>query len=376
VRASLADPDRRRLLIAGALGFLAMGALQAVYGPAFPTLARRFDVGLDAVAQTVALHFAGSFLTIATAGPLLARLGYRLPLTLGALGMAAGAGLVAAAPSLAWLLAGAALGGLGYGLLVVALNLRVARAFAPNAAPALNGLNAVFGVGAVAGPGAVALAGGGLGAPMAAMALGALALAWLLARLPEPGAPAAGPRARLPWAAAGGFVAMYFLYVAAEVGVGSWETVHLAPTVGERAAAVHASLYWGALTVGRLLAAPLSARLRPAGLVLGASALALAALSAAHVPAWAPFAYPVVGLAFAPIFPTGLAWLQRVVPRRSEAVASAVLAAATLGPVATAGPIGAAVEAAGSARVPTLLAALTAGLLLVVAGLWAGTRRA
>lgn len=376
MRASLADPDRRRLLIAAALGFLVLGALQAVYGPAFPTLVRRFDVGLDAVAQTVGLHFAGSLLTVAVAGPLLARFGYRPPLTLGALGMAVGASLVAVAPSLPWLLAGAAFGGLGYGLLVVALNLRVARAFTSNAAPALNGLNAVFGVGAVAGPGVVALAGGGLRLPMLLLVAGALVLGWLLVRLPEPPAPPAGRRGRVPWAAASGFVAMNFLYVAAEVGVGSWETVHLAPSVGERAAALHASAYWAALTLGRLLAAPLSARVRPPDLVLGASALALAALAAAHVPAWAPFAYPVVGFAFAPIFPTGLAWLQRVAPHRSEPVASAVLAAAMLGPVATAGPIGAAVEAAGSRLVPTLLAALAAALLAVVTALWVGTRRA
>src|SRR6056297_3235090 len=158
VRASLADPDRRRLLLAGALGFLALGALQAMYGPAFPALVRRFDVGLDVVAQTVALHFAGSFVTIAAAGPLLARLGYRLPLTVGAAVMAGGALLVATAPGLPWLLTGAALGGLGFGMLDVALNLRVARAFAPNAAPALNVLNAMFGVGAVLGPAAVAWA--------------------------------------------------------------------------------------------------------------------------------------------------------------------------------------------------------------------------
>ncbi|NBC96369.1 MAG: MFS transporter, partial [Deinococcus-Thermus bacterium] len=109
---------------------------------------------------------------------------------------------------------------------------------------------------------------------------------------------------------------------------------------------------------------------------LGATALALAALAAAHVPAWAPFAYPVAGLAFAPIFPTGLAWLQRVAHDRSEPVASAVLAAATLGPVVTAGPIGLAVEAFGTALVPTLLVALTAALLATVVALWAGTRRA
>jgi fucose permease len=152
--------------------------------------------------------------------------------------------------------------------------------------------------------------------------------------------------------------------------------VHLAPLLGERTAAVNASLYWGAMTVGRLLAAPLSARVRPATLVLGASILALAALGAAHLPALAPYAYPLVGLAFAPIFPTGLAWLQRVFPRRAELVASAVLAAATLGPVATSGAIGWIVERAGPASVPSQLALLTGAMTIVVLALWRSTRRA
>ena len=196
----------------------------------------------------------------------------------------------------------------------------------------------------------------------------------LVLRVREPPRPGEGS-GTVPWVAAAGFLAMFFLYVAGEVGVGSWETVHLAPFLGERAAAVNASLYWAALTVGRLLATPLSARVKPSTFVLGASVLAVAALGAAHLPALAPFAYPLVGLAFAPIFPTGLAWLQRVFPRRAEVIASAVLAAATLGPVATSGPIGWIVERAGPSVVPTLLAALAGAMLLVVALLWRGTRR-
>lgn len=376
MRAVFSGPDRRRLLTAGFLGFFVLGALQAMYGPAFPSLARRFDLGLDVVGQTVALHFAGSFVTIALAGPLLARLGYRLPLTLGAAVMAAGAAAVAWAPAWPWVLAGATLAGLGFGLLDVALNLLVARSFAPNAAPALNLLNAMFGVGAVAGPAAVAAAGGTLAVPMAVLAVVIVALGALTVRLPEPGGSPPQSHGGVPWLAAGGFVAMYFLYVAGEVGVGSWETVHLAPALGERAAALHASLYWAALTAGRLLASPISARLRPATLVLGATGLAFAALLVAHRTAWAPFAYPLVGLAFAPIFPTGLAWLQRVFPRRSETVASAVLAAATLGPVATSGAIGAMVETFGPGRVPTVLAGIVAMLLVVVAALWRATRSA
>lgn len=374
MRDAFRRPDLRRLFAAGVLGFFVLGALQALYGPAFPSLVRRYAIGLDAAGWTVSAHFAGSFVTIALAGPLLARAGYRWPLTAGAATVAAGALSVALAPSWTWVLIGASLAGLGFGLVDVGLNLLVARSFPGRAAPVLNLLHAFFGLGAVAGPLAVAAAAGSLVAPMIGVVALAAVLVVLMLGMQEPERPEAG-RGAVPWAAAGGFLLMFFLYVATEVGVGSWETVHLAPFLGERAAAANASLYWGALMVGRVLASPLSARVRPATLVLGSSLLAVVALAAAHVPAVAPFAYPLVGLAFAPIFPTGVAWLQRVFPRRAEVVTSAMLAAAALGPVATSGVIGWFVEGVGPSVVPTTLVVLAAAMSLVVGALWRSTRR-
>ncbi len=369
VTLGLRDPAARRLLLAGFTAFFVIGALQALYGPALPFLAVRLDVGLDVLGQTVALHFAGSFVTIALAGPLLARTGYRWPLAAGAAVLAAGAATVAFASGVPTLLVGALLGGLGFGLVDVAMNLWVARAFAPNAAPALNLLNATFGLGSVAGPAVLAAVGGDLRTPMLAVAVIGGVLLVLVPGLREPERGATGPRGAVPWVAAAGFLALYVLYVTSEAGVGAWEATHLAPLVGERTAALHVSLYWGALTVGRLLATPLSARVRPGTLVTGASALAAVALAAAHVAPLAPYAYAVAGLAFAPIFPTGLAWLQTTFEERSEAVASAALAAATLGPAVTSGAIGWSVERFGPGVVPTLLASVAALLLATAATL-------
>lgn len=374
MRASFRDPERRALLITGFLVFLMLGAIQAMYGPAFPGLVERFGVGIERVGLTVSLHFAGSFLTIATSGFWLRRFGYRRVIGAGGLAMSAGAAAVAFAPSFELVLAGAGLAGLGFGLLDISFNLLPARVFAPNAAPALNLLNAMFGVGAVVGPLAVGLAGSSLALPFAGVALLTSVATALALRLPEPGTAAGSGGERIPWLAAGGFAVMYFLYVAGEVGVASWETVHLEPSLGARDAAFATSLYWGALTMGRLLAIPISARVRPRSLVLGAAALALAGLAAAHVAPLAPFAYAVTGLAFAPIFPTGIAWLQRVFPQRSEQVAPVVVAAANLGPVATAGAIGTGVALYGPQVVPTLLSGVVGLLLLVILVLWWGTR--
>lgn len=362
-------------MLAGFLGYLVMGAMQAMYGPAFPGLLDRFAIGVDRVGDSVALHFAGSFVTIAASGLALTRFGYRPVMRVGGVAMTCGALAVALAPAWGWVLAGAALGGVGFGLLNITFNLMMVRVFAPRAAPILNLQNALFGAGAVLGPLAVGLAGGTLRAPFLVLAALTAVVAVSVTWLPEPQRPEAAGRERVPWLAALGFMAMYFLYVAAEVGVASWETVHLTPSLGARDAAFATSGYWAAITVGRVLASPLSAVVRPATLVAGSTVLALVGLGAAHVTSVAPVAYVGVGLAFAPVFPTGLAWLHRVFPRRAEQVAPLVMASANLGPVATASAIGAAVAAFGPQIVPTLLALLVGTLVAVTVPLWWTTRR-
>lgn len=374
MRASLRDPHRRALLLAGLLAFPAIGAIQAMYGPAFPGLEARFGVGVDAVGTTVVLHFGGAFVTIAASSFLLARFGYRPVLLASGAAMTAGLLLVATAPTWSWLLAGALLGGLGFGLLNVGFNLLAARVFAPNAAPALNLLSAVFGVGATLAPLAVGAAGSSLRAPALGVAALTVAATLLVLRLPEPARPRSAAGERIPWFAAAGFVAMYFLYVSAESGVAAWETVHLEPLLGARDAAFMTSVYWGALTVGRFLATPLSALVPPRTFVLAASALGLVAVAAAHLPALAPVAWTLAGLAFAPIFPTGLAWVARVFPRRSEAVASVALAVANLGPVLLTAVVGRLVAGVGPGAIPTALTVVMAAVLVVVALLWRGSR--
>ena len=376
MRAAFRDPARRLLLVAGFLAFVAIGAIQAMYGPAFPGLVDRFGVGLEVVGATVVLHFGGSFVTIAAASVLLTRFGYRPVLFAGGLSMFAGSTMVGVAPVWSWVLAGALLNGIGFGLLNVSFNLVVARVFAPHAAPALNLLSAVFGAGAMLGPLLIGLAGPAVQRPFLVVAALTAVTTLFTLRLPEPEPPPAAGRERVPWVAAGGFVVMYFLYVSGEAGIASWETVHLEPSLGADRAAYMTSVYWGAITVGRLLGTPLSARVGSATLVLASVAVGFAALLAAHVTPFAPVAYTAAGLAFAPVFPTGLAWIQRVFPRRSERVVPIVFAVANLGPVATTGVIGASVAWGGPGVVPTALSGIVALLLATTAWLWWSTRRA
>ena len=102
--------------------------------------------------------------------------------------------------------------------------------------------------------------------------------------------------------------------------------------------------------------------------------LALAGAWAAGLPGFAAAAYAVVGFAFAPIFPTSLAWLQEVFPRRSEQIVPIVFAGANLGPVLSAPAIGWAVAMTGSDRIPLILALLVSAVAIVVVLLWRATR--
>lgn len=367
-RSGLLEPSNRSVLLVAAAAFLLCGGMASLYGPLFPELRLRFGVGIDEVAAVVSAHFLGAFTMIVASAALIQRWGYRTVILLG-LGMLM-AGLTVLSIAGAWwvVLTGAGVGGLGFGLLNVSVNLVVARAFAGGAAPALNLINAIFGAGAMLMPLLVAAFAPSITAPLLILLALAVVVLLLAIRLEAP-APAGRMAGGEPvvWSLVAGFVVLYFMYVSAEVGVASWVTEYLTPSVGLGWAAAATSIYWGAITLGRVLAVPVSARTTPARLVLGALGLALAALIAAQWVPIAPVAFAVVGFGLAPIFPTGLAWLNRAMPRHAEQVTPIALAAANLGPVATAPLIGIAVAGWGNGVIPIALA-VAVGLALLSAG--------
>lgn len=376
MRTALRDPRYSVVLATAGLGLVSIGAIQAMYGPAFPGLMARFGIGVERVGATVQLHFAAGLVGTVASSLLLERVGYRWFLVAAGTMMSAGALGVSLAPSWSLLLVGVTVAGLGFGLLNVGLNLVVARTFAPNAAPFLNLVSALFGIGAVLGPLAIGAVGGSLRAPFIGLALAAATTTALALRLPEPPQARATQAGGFPWVVGIGFVVLFGLYVAVEQGVASWETVHLEPVVGAQRAAFFTSLFWAALTVGRLIAIVFAERTQPRSLVLGASVAGLAALAAAHGTAFAPLAYVLAGLAFAPVFPTTLAWIERVFPERSERVVPIALAFANAGPVGATAVIGGWVGRAGPQVVPSALTGMAGLLVVVVALQWWLTRRA
>lgn len=353
-------------IAASCVGFVVIGALQALYGPAIPTFREKFSVSLSGAGLTLSAHFIGALVGVLVFHRLHGRIGNRLLLGASYALMAVGCGIFAVAPTWPLALAGASVIGLGFGGIDYGLNQLFSVGFGRRSTAMLNLLNAHFGVGAVAGPALI----GWLGPRNYPWIFGVLAVVSLLLLLtltgvhqnrPEP-APAdqTASSGRRAWTLICAFVVIYVLHVAIETGVGGWEPTHLTVLgYGVAAAATATSAYWLALTIGRFLVVPLTLRVSGPSIVIGSCVGMAGCLALAAVPGLAPYAYVGVGLFIAPIFPTALPWLNRAVPTVSGAGAY-VIAASMIGGVAFPPLLGAAIERSGVRAVPLLLLGLAA----------------
>jgi fucose permease len=357
---------RGYFFVLGFTAFFLIGTIQAVIGPLLPVLQRHYQLGAADLSTLVVLRFvaemAGSYL-----GGLLISRSFRPMLVASGLLQVVGLLTISALGPWGWVLVGALLAGIGYGGFSTGFNVMASQVEGHSVA-ALNLVNALFGAGSVAGPLLLVLwPGAGPTGIFAALGLTCLLLTAALAVWPAP-----TPRLRgsAPGSGAGTFrfgplalfVAALFVYVGCETGPGTWEASLLAPRLGLSQAALMTSLFWAALTVGRLVAAALPRRIHPGKLVLWASLLAAAALALALDLNLAPTAYVLTGLALAPIFPTTLAWFTRSLPSQQHQV-SLLLALGSLGGAVLPGAVGLLVQAGGLSMIPVGL--LGSGLLLV-----------
>ena len=352
----------------GFLLFVAIGALYSLYGPIIPTLRASFDIGVTAAGLALSAHFAGAMAGIGGWALGEARWGSRPSLKTATTLVVAGALGFAVAPAWPLSLAAAATLGVGFGALVVGLNRLFATGFGARSAAMLNLLGASFGCGAITGPLALSLFDGRFrlifiaGALLAAVAL---PLALRAPQIPPSEDAGARMRGRVP-ARVWGFVAFYVLYVGVESGIGGWEATHLLARGASGVAASNwTAAYWAAITVGRVLAAPIALRVSPDRLVTGALVLTTLVLGLAHLTALTAYAYVGAGLALAPVFPTGLAWLTAALPSARGATAM-VVAGAQLGGVLLPPVIGALVAVASAEVIPTSLVLVAAACSLTV----------
>ncbi|MET8545923.1 MFS transporter [Kitasatospora sp. NPDC004799] len=364
--------------VASCAGFVLIGALQALYGPAIPAFRDDFHLTPAAAGLGLSAHFVGGVAGVLLFDRLFGRVGNRRILGVSYLLMAVGAAGFALAPGWPFALAMALLAGLGFGGIDYGLNQLFAVGFGRRSTAMLNVLNAHFGIGAILGPALV----GAVGADHYA----AVFLVFAVANLPLLLC-LRGVHDRAPRQAGGGadeasgsalgrslasvlavFVTLYVLHVGIEAGVGGWEPTHL-ETVGYGAgiAATATSVYWLMMTVGRFLVAPITLRFSAESIIVVSCAGMTACLVLASVPGVAPYAYAGVGLFIAPIFPTGLPWLNRAAPRARRAGAL-VIAASMVGGVVAGPALGKAIESLGVRSVPLVLGVVSA--LCLAATLW------
>lgn len=362
-------------VVASCVGFVLIGALQALYGPAIPAFREEFGLSPSGAGLGLSAHFVGGVAGVLLFDRLFGRIGNRRILGASYLLMALGAAGFALAPNWPTALTAALLAGLGFGGVDYGLNQLFAVGFGHRSTAMLNILNAHFGVGAILGPALIGVVGAGhypavfLGFALANLPL-LLCLKGVRNRAPQPPgtAPDSPALGRSLASVLSVFVALYVLHVGIEAGVGGWEPTHL-QTVGYGAgvAATATSVYWLMMTVGRFLVAPIALRFSAQAIIIVSCAGMTVCLFLASVGELAPYAYAGVGLFIAPIFPTGLPWLHRAAPgaRRAGAL---VIAASMIGGVAAGPALGKAIEWSGIRAVPLLLTGVSA--LCLAATLW------
>lgn len=370
----------KRLAILGFGVFVVLGAAVAMYGPLFPQLRVAFALPESDAGALVGWHCLGGLAGIVlwTVGEL--RGGLRGIFAASLVCFAVGAMAVALAPGWGLVRAGGLLVGVGFGSLVLGINRSFAAGFGERSGAMLNLVNACFSVAAVAGPLAIAITPGSHRRTLfAGLAVLALLLVPLLSGLslgresrPEDRDDHDEPDASEsddPDTRAGRpsvliialFMGLFMLYIAVESSIGAWEATYLVSR-GHTAesGAAWTSAFWGALTVGRLIAAPISLRIHAGSLVVASVLLVVVGVVATRFSGMEAGAFAVVGLGMAAIFPTSFAWLSAALPAARTAGGMA-LAAGMVGGILGPPTIGYGVARFGVGIVPwglTILAVL------------------
>ena len=343
-----ANRKRWVLALCSYIGFL-LGLFTAALGPSLGELAKRNGAELGAMGSAFTALFVGALLAQLASGPLSDARGRRAVLVGGLALLAAGASALCLSTALPLALAAVVVAGLGHGSSDLMILVLAAKTYPEKSVSALNILGLLFGAGAFVGPALVGLSqrlsGSALPVLWFAAAAHALAVPLVLAVLEPEGkaaaAPSAVPAAKTrdakPAQAQGDAKAkpvrgalsspyvwilglLLLVYVGAENAMGGWMAEYYKLTTGASApeAAVVVSLFWLALSAGRLAAAAAGTKLSPRavlGLGIGvalAGALLLALSPGVRVATLA--AIVVTGFGYSSIYPTGFAMAAAAFP--------------------------------------------------------------
>ncbi len=318
-------------VIAYFLAFIALGMTSAALGPTLPGLAEQTGTQLSGISFLFATRSMGFLVGSIMAGRAYDRLPGH-PLIIGLLLLMGFSLAFVPVVSQLWLLiiimflAGFVESGVDVGS-----NTLLVWRFGQKVGPYMNSLHFFFGVGAFLSPIIIAqtmlISGGGIRLAYWALALSVLPAALFFLRFPSP------PIRLRDTAVHGGktnllliilVAAFLFLYVGAEVAYGGWIYTY-ATTLGLSsitAAAYLTSFFWGALTLGRLLSIPLTAKLHPQKLLAGALAgclLSMVVLLTGQSSTAALWIGTIgLGLSMSVIFPTTISLAEHTLSLNSQ----------------------------------------------------------
>jgi fucose permease len=320
--------NRSSLLLVGLsyLSFVSLGLPDGLNGVAWPSIRTYFDLPLDALGALLVMFTLGYLVSSMRSGWMLARMSVGALLALSCLATAIGLIGYTLVPAWWMMVALGAIAGLGAGAIDAGLNTFAATEFS---ARMVNWLHACYGIGAATGPvimTSVLAAGHPWQRGYQIVGLWQLLLAicfvltrkwWPNQNATEQSSPSAKPQAasslstlRLPvvWLS----VAVFFVYTGIEAAAGTWAYTLFTESraVSMTTAGMWVSIYWGSLTVGRLLSGIIVAFV-PVRLLLRYSIIAIAIGAAflwLNITSLLSFlGLSLMGLALAPVFPSLIA---------------------------------------------------------------------
>jgi fucose permease len=122
------------------------------------------------------------------------------------------------------------------------------------------------------------------------------------------------------------FIAAYVFYVAVETSSSGWMAAQLhGAGYSESMGTLVTAGFWAGLAIGRVVGTPLYHRSSDKTLVIGGLGLAIVLGGCAFSGLLAPYAYPLMGLVIASVFPMGLIWYTVLCPNDSDGLALMIL---------------------------------------------------
>jgi FHS family Na+ dependent glucose MFS transporter 1 len=301
--------------------FIALGLALSAIGPMLPFMADHLGVTIGKISFVLTVGNLGYLIGSAGGGRLYDRFkGHRL-MALALILMVTSAIIAPLIQNFYLLLVVFLFFGFGNGLVDIGGNINLLWVFQSRVGPYMNALHFFFGVGAFLAPiiltNVMRLSGGAITWPFWVLAVLFLPGLLGLSVLPSPENPekdedeetAQKPDAKLIVL----MMLLFFLYVGVEAGFGNWIFTYATRLniANDTIASYMNSAFWGALTLGRLLAVPLSRKIKPGTMLIGNYALMIIFLAVMMIWPTSPTIIWIVsaglGLSLASVFPTLLA---------------------------------------------------------------------